>query len=86
MQDYADDDDSVLSLSSSKAPPKKLRMNWRFLGVKHNSECSPKQIQTWSAETAAVEMAKAGPIQAIPAGKNEIGGFRRAHVSETILF
>jgi hypothetical protein len=78
LEEYADDDDSVLSQSSSKAPRKKLQPNWRFLGV--------KQIQTWLAETAAVEMAKAGPIEDIPPGKNEIGGFRRAHVSEIILF
>jgi hypothetical protein len=57
--EYADDDDSVFSQSSSKAPHKKLQPNWRFLGIKHNSECSPQQIQTWLAETAAVEMAKA---------------------------
>jgi hypothetical protein len=46
LQEYADDDDSFLSQSSSKAPRKKLQPNWRFLGVKHNSECSPKRIPT----------------------------------------
>jgi hypothetical protein len=73
------------SQSSSNAPRKKLQPNWRFLGVQHKSECSPRQIQTWLAETASLEMAKAGPIEDIPPGKNEIGGFRRAHVSNTIL-
>jgi hypothetical protein len=86
--EYADDDDSVFSQSSSKAPRKNLQPNWRFLGVKHNSEFSSQQIQTWLAELAAVKMAKAGPIEEIRSGKNEIGGFRvrLAHVSEIFIF
>ena len=37
FEEYADDDDSVLPQSSSKAPRKKLQPNWRFLGVKLNA-------------------------------------------------
>ena len=70
------------SQSFSKAPCKKLQPNWRFLGVKQNSKCS----LTWLAKTAALEMATAGPIEEIRTGKNEIGGFRRAHVSEIFIF
>jgi hypothetical protein len=50
-----------------------LQPNWRFLTVKHKSGCSPAEIQTWLAETAGVEMAKAGPFEEIPSGKKEIG-------------
>ncbi len=86
LDEFADEDDSVYSQLSTKAPRKKLQPNWRFFGVKDKSECSPQQIQAWLAETAAVEMAKAGSIQEIPHGKNEISGFRRAHVSEISLY
>jgi hypothetical protein len=86
LDEFADDDDSVFSQSSYKTPRKKLQANWRFLGVRHNAESSPQQIQAWLHETAAVEMAKAGPIETARPGKYEIGGFRRAHVSDTILF
>ncbi len=70
---------SVLLQSSSKAPRKKSQLNWRYLGVQHRSECSPQQIQTFLADTVALEMAKAGPIMTriedIPPDKNDNGGF-----------
>jgi hypothetical protein len=47
LEEYADDDDSVLLQSSCKALRKKLQLNWKFLGVQHKSECSPQQIQAW---------------------------------------
>ncbi len=75
--EYANYDDSVFSQSSSKAPRRKLQPNWSFLGVLHKSECSPGDVEIWLAETAAVEMANAGPIEEIPPGKKVIGGFRQ---------
>jgi hypothetical protein len=57
-----------------------------FFGVKHKSECSPGEIETWLAETAAVEMAKADPIEEIPSGKKELGDFRRAHARFIYIF
>jgi hypothetical protein len=86
LDDFADDYDSVYSQSSIKTPRKKLQANWRFLGVLHKSECNSEQLQEWLNLTAAVEMEKAGPIETVRPGKHEIGGFRRAHVSNTILF
>jgi hypothetical protein len=86
LDEFVDDDDSVYLQSSFKTPRKKLQVNWRFLGVRHKSECNSDQIQAWLSHTAAVEMAKAGPIETVRPGKHEIGGFRRAHVSDTILF
>ncbi len=83
---YADDDDSVFLQSSSKTPCKKLQRSWRFLGVKHKSECIPAEIEKWLAQTAGAKMAKAGPIEEIPPGKKEICGFRRAHASEIFIF
>jgi hypothetical protein len=76
----------VFSQSSYKTPRKKLQANWRFLGVQHKAECNDDQIQAWLAETAAAEMAKAGPIESVLPGKNVIGGFRRAHVSDILVF
>ncbi len=86
LDEFADDDDSVFLQSSYKLPRKKLQANRRFLGVWHKSECNSDQIQEWLNLTAAVEMAKAGPIETVRPGKHDIGGFRRAHVSDKILF
>jgi hypothetical protein len=41
-EDYADDDDSVFSQSSSKTPRKKLQPNRMLIFVKHKSGCSPQ--------------------------------------------
>jgi hypothetical protein len=81
--EYADDDRSVFSQSSSKTPRKKLQPNWKFFGVKHKSESSSQQML---AESAALKMVKAGPIEEIRPGKNGLGGFRRAHVNDLLLF
>ena len=79
--DDDDDDSSVFSLSSScKTPRKKLQAVWRLIGTKMKADCSPQDIQTWLEAKSKEEMVKAGAVEEMRPGKNELGGFRRAHV------
>jgi hypothetical protein len=66
LDEFAADDDSVYSQLSFKTPRKKSQANWRFLGVRHKAECNAEQIQVWLTQTAAAEIAKAGPIETVP--------------------
>ncbi len=43
-------------------------------------------LQTWIAQTAAVEMAKAGPNEELRPGKTDLGGFRRVHARDDHCF
>jgi hypothetical protein len=79
------DDDSDFLQSYSKTPRKKLQTKCKFLDVVQTADSIPQQIQTWLAETAALDMAKAGLIEEMRPGKNELGGFRREHVNEYYL-
>ena len=78
-----DDDmerDSLASYSS-RTPRKRLIARWQIIAVKPKPTYSKSEAYDAFKEIAVEELAKAGPCEDVRPSVEDLGGFKRAHVS-----
>ena len=79
--DYEYDDDMSEQTSSQRTPRPKFQKEWKLIGVKKNSDSTPADIHRWLTETAEAEMNKCGEHSLFRCKQDDLGPFKRAHVS-----
>ena len=70
------------SIASSHSQRKKLLAPWKTISVKKRSNCSEEEAFAEFAEYAQSDLAKAGPYDDVKPRDDDLGGFRKTHVSD----
>ncbi len=85
---YDDDMESdSLASHSSRTPRKRLFAPWQIISVKQKSSHSKEEVfdSFTELEIAVDDLAKAGPCEDVRPSVEDLGGFKRAHVSRIFL-
>jgi hypothetical protein len=76
------------SLCSSQTGSTRIRLQerWKIVGTRNKATTSTKDFKKWIEEHAHAEMAKAGQFEDLKPAPTDVGGWKRAHVSNCTLF
>jgi hypothetical protein len=85
---HDDDDCEHSSLCSFQTGSTRIRLQerWRNIGTKDKATCNSLNIKQWIEDHAHAEMAKAGQFKDLRPALTDVGGFKRAHVSNCRMF
>jgi len=83
MEDDDDDDFERDSIGSSQTGSTRIRLQdrWRIIGTRDKATSSADDIKQWIEDHANAEMAKAGQFEDLHPAPTDVGGWKRAHVS-----
>ena len=84
LEDDDDEDferDSLAGASQTGSTRIRLQERWRIIGTRDKLTNTPEDIKRWLEEHATAEMAKAGLFEDLHPKPSDVGGWKRAHVS-----
>ncbi len=84
--DYDDYERDSLDSSQTGSTRIRLQERWRVIGTKDKATFTTADINKWVEEHAHAEMAKAGQFEDLRPAPTDVGGFKRAHVSNCSMF
>jgi hypothetical protein len=83
-QEYSDFDCEWDSLSSQSTCTfcVRLQEKFRVVGIKNKADNTPAEMREWMDDFARAELNEAGTLRNLQHDPRDLGGFKRAHVSD----
>ena len=82
QEDSDDCERDSLSSQSTRTFRVRLQERFRVVGIKIKADNTPAEIRDWMNDFARAELNEAGTLRDLQPDPRDLGGFKRAHVSD----